>query len=113
MNRFYKVAITKRPVGTAIEHREPPVQGNIIVKVTDSTTAGDHKLLVVDADDAQHTANLRLPGVEEVEEVEAVKLAPKFQPKRAFTRFDPASRKEEKTTVSAVDLKEFLEKRKK
>jgi hypothetical protein len=111
MNRFYKVTITKRPVGTAIEHREPRVEGNIIVKVTDSTTTGDYKLLAVDADDTQHAANLKMPGVEEVAEADAVNLAAMFQPKHTFTQFNPTTRKEEKVTVPAVDLRAFLEKR--
>jgi hypothetical protein len=107
MNRFYRVAITKRPVGTAVQHREPAVQGKVITKVTDLTTAGDYKLFVVDASDAQHEANLTLSGVAELSEAEAVKLATVYQPERIITQFDPLTRKEEKLTVPACDLEKF------
>jgi len=109
MNRFYKAAIIKWPVGTAIEHREPAVQGQVIIKVTDSTSRGDYKLFVVDADDAQHEANLALPGVGALSEKDALELAPKYQPKRTSTRFDPQTRKKEETITPACDLKKFYQ----
>jgi hypothetical protein len=109
VKRFYKVAITKRSIGSAIEHREPGVEGHVLVKVTDSTTAGDYKLFVIDCNDAQHQANLDTPGIEEVSEDQAVTLAAKYQPQRTLTRLNPQTRKEEHITVPACDLKQFYE----
>jgi hypothetical protein len=111
MRRFYKVAITKWPVGTAVQHREPAVQGKVIVKVTDSTTGGDYKVFVVDAGDDQHKANLALPAVEGLSESQAVKLAAKYQPKRTLTQFNPLTGKKEKTTIPTCDLKKLYQKR--
>jgi hypothetical protein len=110
MHRFYKVAITKWPIGTAIQHREPAVQGEVIIKVTDSTTAGDYKLFVVDASDEQHEANLALPAVEMLSEAQATELARKYQPERTLTQFNPLTRKEEEITVPTCDLKKFYQK---
>ena len=110
MNRFYKVAVTKWPVGSAVQHREPAVQGKVIIKVTDSKTVGDYKLLVVDASEAQHEANLALPGVEAVSEEHAVKLAGEYQPKRTLVQFNPLTGEEELITVPACDLKKFYQK---
>ena len=109
MKRFYKVAITKRSIGSAVEHREPEVAGQVIVKVTDSTTAGDYKLFVIDCSDAQHQTNLGIPGIEEVSEEQAVTLAVKYQPQRTLTRLNPQTRQEEHITVQACDLKRFYE----
>ena len=108
MNRFYRIAVTKVPVGSAIEHREPPLQGEVVIKVSDLATEGDSRLVVVDATNNQHKINTATPGVEEISEADAVKLAAKYQPKRTMTRFNPQTRKEEKITLSAVDLKKFL-----
>ncbi len=108
MKRFYKVAITKQPVGSAVEHKEPAVQGRAIVKVTDSTTAGDYKIFVLDCDNAQHKANLATPGVDELSEEQAIKLAAQYQPKRTLTEFNPRTMNEEKIEVSACDLTRFL-----
>jgi hypothetical protein len=109
VKRFYKAAITKRSLGSAVEHREPGVEGQVIVKVTDSTTAGDYKLFLIDCNDAQHEANLNIPGIEEVSEEQAITLAAKYQPKRTLTRLNPLTRQEEKVTVPACDLKKFYE----
>lgn len=109
MNRFYKVTITKQPIGTAIAHKEPPVQGNVIIKVTDTTTAGDYKLIVVDCQEEQHQANLSLPGVAALSEDEAAELAAKYQPQRTVTRMQPLPTKQEKVTVPEFDLKKFLQ----
>ena len=110
MNRFYKVAITKVPIGSAIEHREPRVQGRIIVKVTDVTTGGDYQLFLVDASDEQHQANLTLAGVEELSEEQAIKLAAEYQPQRSFKRFNPQTRQEEQISVPTLDLRKFYQK---
>lgn len=104
MNRFYRVVIDKRPVGTAIEHREPPLQGEIVVKVTDSTTRGDYRLVVMDADEAQHESNLALPGVEPLEEDAAVELAARYQPAFQGERLDPRTGEVEEVDIPAVDL---------
>ena len=109
MNRFYQVAITKWPVGTAVEHREPPVQGRIIVKVTDATTGGDYKLFLVDASDEQHQANLSLAGVQELAEEQAVKLAAEYQPQRTLKRFNPMTRQEEQINVPTLDLRTYFQ----
>jgi hypothetical protein len=110
MNRFYKVAITKWPVGSAVEHREPAVQGHILTKVTDSTTGGDFKLFLVDGDEAQHQTNLSLAGVEELAEEQAVRLAAEYQPQRTFKRFNPQTRQEEQISVPTLDLRKFYQK---
>ena len=109
MNRFYQVAITKWPIGSAVEHTEPPVQGRIIVKVTDSTTGGDYKLFLVDASDEQHQANLSLAGVQELAEEQAVKLAAEYQPQRTFKRFNPITRQEEEISVPTLDLRTYYQ----
>ncbi len=110
MKKFYKVAITKRPIGSAIEHKEPAMQGDIIIKVTDSTTAGDHKIFVIECDDAQHKANLTSSRIEELSEERAIKLAAEYQPKRTLTRFNPLTMKKEKTDIPACDLRKFYKK---
>jgi hypothetical protein len=110
MNVFYKVIITKEQVGSAIRHKEPSLQGNIIIKVTDSTTGGDYKIFVMDCNDAQNQANLSKPGVEELSEEQAVKLAAKYQPKRTMTELNPRTMKEEKITIPACDLRKFYKK---
>lgn len=108
MKRFYRVKIHRRPVGTAVEHHEPPLEGEVVVKVTDATTSGDYKLVVLDADDAQHESNLALPGVEALEEEGAVKLAARYQPATTGERFDPRTGKTETVDVPAVDLAAIL-----
>ena len=107
MNQFYKVAVSKRSIGSAVEHREPAVQGRILTKVTDSTSGGDFKLLLVDADEAQHQANLSVAGVEELAEEQAIKLAAEYQPQRTFKRFNPQTRQEEQISVPTLDLRAF------
>lgn len=108
MKAFYKVAVTKQPIGSAVRHVEPPLAGEVVIKVTDSNTRGDFKLVVIDCSEAQHADNLLLPGVAEVPEAEAVALAPKYQPKRTMTELNPRSGKQEKFTIPAADLKAFL-----
>ncbi|HEY0733609.1 MAG TPA: hypothetical protein VGD69_01780 [Herpetosiphonaceae bacterium] len=109
MNRCYKVAVIKRPIGTAIEYQEPPVQGKLITKVFDSTTGGDYELIVLDADDGQHQANVALAGVEELSEEQAVDLAATYQPERTLTRINPRTMTEEQETVPACDLRKILD----
>jgi len=112
MTRHYRVTITKKPIGSAILFKEPSLQGKIITKVTDSKTAGDYKLVLVDCDNRQNEINAAIKGVEELAEAQAVKLAAKFQPKRTVTGsalLQP--QKAEKATVAAVDLKKFLKDR--
>ena len=107
MKRFYKATITKQPIGSAVRHKEPAVQGKVIIKVTDSTTAGDYKLLVIDCDNAQNKANLTIPGVEELSEEQALKLAVQYQPKRTLTQLNPVTMEEEEIDVPACDLEKF------
>jgi hypothetical protein len=108
MYRFYKMTIDKRPIGSAIEHREPPLRGTVITKVTDITTAGDYKLAVVDADDTQHRHNEALPGVDVLEEDEAVKLAPQYQPATTEERPNPMDHTLQKVQRPAVDLEALM-----
>lgn len=110
MKRFYKATITKQPIGSAVRHKEPAVQGKVIVKVTDSTTAGDYKLLVIDCDDAQNKTNLTVPGVEELSEEQALKLAAQYQPERTLTHLNPVTMEEEEIDVPACDLRKFYKK---
>lgn len=111
MNRFYRVAIDKRPIGTAIEHREPPLQGQRIVNVTERKTQGDFKLMVVEATDAEDQKNLGLPGVEPLTQADAVKLAAEYQPAHQQERRDSRTGKVERIDVPAVDLDEVLRRR--
>jgi len=104
MNRFYRVKILRRPVGTAVEHHEPPLEGEVVVKVTDATTNDDYRLVVVDADDERHERNRALPDVEALEEDAAVELAAKYQPARTAERFDPRTGETKTVEVPAVDL---------
>lgn len=108
MVKFLKVSITKLPIGTAVEHKEPALQGEIITKVTDTTTAGDYRIIVLESDEAQCKANLAIMGVEELSEAEAVKLAAKYQPKRTVTQIPPFAKQKEKVAVPVFDLKKFL-----
>lgn len=110
MNRFYRVVITKQPVGSAVRHKEPAMQGRVIIKVTDSTTAGNYKLFVMDCDDAQHEANLTLSGVEALLEAEAVKLAAQYQPRRTLTRFNPVTLEKGEIEIPGCDLGKFYQK---
>jgi len=123
MNKFYKVAIIKLPMGSATEHREPPIQGRIIIKVDDLATQGSFKLFVVDCDKDQHKMNSVLPGVLSISEEEANRLAPLYQPERTVTRPVLRSQEmgtvrqpgnnprgaplEEKVTLPALDLRKF------
>jgi hypothetical protein len=111
MNRFYRVAIVKRPVGTAIEHREPAIEGDVLTKVTDSATAGDYKLIVVDATDDEHQANLAQFGVQELSEDDAAELAPTYRPQVTRVAFNPETMKEERLSVPAADLRGFVQRR--
>lgn len=111
MNRFYRVAVEKLPIGTAVQHREPPLEGEVVVKVTDAATRGDYRLVVVDADDAQHEGNIALPGVEALEEEGAVKLAARYQPGGARERPDPRTGEMQTIQVPAVDLAAILAQR--
>ena len=110
MKRFYKATITKQPIGSAVRHKEPAVQGKVIVKVTDSTTAGDYKLLFIDCDDAQNKTNLTIPGVEELSEEQALELAAQYQPKRTLTQLNTVTMEEEEIDVPACDLRNFYKK---
>jgi hypothetical protein len=111
MNRFYKATINKIPIGTAIQHQEPPIQGKLVVKVVDTSTAGDFMVMVVNAGDKQHKANLALPAIESLTEAQAVKLAKKYQPKRTMTDINPRTMAEEETTFPACDLKKYYQKK--
>ncbi|NIM18407.1 MAG: hypothetical protein GTO45_41030 [Candidatus Aminicenantes bacterium] len=110
MNVFYKVSITKEQVGSAIQHKEPSLQGKIVIKVMDSTTRGDFKIFVMECDEAQNKANLSKPGIEKLTEEQAVKLAAKYQPKRTMVELNPRTMKEEKVTIPACDLRKFYKK---
>ena len=107
MNHFYRVAITKQFLGSAVEYKEPLFQGQIQAKVTDSTTQGNFKIIVVNCDDIQHQYNLNLSGVQNLAEDEVTKLAPLYQPERTIKRFDPKTRKEEQVVIPAADLSRF------
>ena len=106
--RFYQVRITKVPVGTAVEHRAPAIQGTIQRTVTDAGTRGDYQLFVVEADDNQHQVNIALPDVKELSAEEAQTLAPQYQPQRTATRFDPLTRQETKIEMPAANLTQFI-----
>ena len=107
MKHCYRVTITKQLLGSAIEYLEPLLQGQIQAKMTDSTTRGNFKLIIIDCDDNQHQFNLNLSGVENLTVEEATKLAPIYQPQRTIRRFNPQTRQEEKVVVPAMDLTQF------
>lgn len=108
MNRYYRIAIDKRRVGTAIEHREPSLRGEVITKVTDARTRGDFKIAALDATDEEHEKNLALPGVEALTEEEAGRQAVLYQPETVREERDPAARKVKKVKIPAVDLSKIL-----
>jgi hypothetical protein len=108
MKTYYRVTITKQPVGSAIKHREPPIQGHVIFKVTDGASAGDYRLVAIEATDAQHKANLALAGIEELTESQAAKLAKQYRPKTTRTRFSFRKGRQEKITRPAADLKKLI-----
>ncbi len=111
MKAYYKVTITKERDGTAIIHNEPPLQGDVIVKISDMTTAGDQKLVAVEVNKEQHTANLAMSGVAAIEENEAVKLAPKFQPKHKVKEFNRHTGAEETREIKAFDIIKYIKAR--
>lgn len=108
MNRFYRVAIGKRPVGTATERREPPLEGEVVIKVTDAKTQGNFKVMIVDADDYQHQGNLALRGVEVLSEAEAIELAARYQPETTREERNHRTGNVEIIHEPAVDLKRIL-----
>lgn len=110
MIKFYKGKIDKISTSSATQYKEPELNGNIIVTVTDSTTSGNFKIYVVDTDENQHKSNLEYPGVEELSEKQAIKLAAKYQPQRVRTDFNPLTLKEEKRTIAACDLTKYYKK---
>lgn len=108
MNAFYKVAITKQNIGSAVQFKEPPLQGKVLVKVLDSSTAGDFMLIVVDCNDSENKTNLGLPGVEKKSEEQAIKLATKYFPKRKRSRQKHGLLNKKRETLPALDLKKIL-----
>ena len=108
MKGFYKIAVTKLPVGAAVRHKEPPLAGEVVIKVSDMSTQGDFKLVVLDCTAEQHADNLLFPGVAEVSESEAAALAAKYRPKHTRTELNKRTGKQEKVEVPAVDLRAFL-----
>jgi hypothetical protein len=82
-----------------VEHRPPAIQGTVQRTVTDAGTRGDYQLLVVEANDNQHQANVTLPDVKELSAEDAQALAPQYQPQRTVTRFDLLTRKETKVEI--------------
>lgn len=107
MNYFYRTAITKQSLGTAILHKEPPFQGHILAKVTDLATQGDFKIIVVNCDNAQHQFNINLPSVQNLEEEEVTKSAPLYQPEQATRQLNPETHKEEQVVIPAANLTRF------
>lgn len=112
MQAFYKISVVKQAIGSAVMHKEPPLQGAVIIKITDTGSDGDYKIVALECSEEQHIENLSYPGVASMEEDEAVKLAPKYQPKRTFSDIDPRTRKEQKIERPAADLKSLLKIRK-
>lgn len=108
MKRYYKSIIGRQSVGTAVQYVEPGLHGVVVIKVTDTTTAGDHKLFVMDCDDSQHQANLGIGGVEELSEEQAVELAARYQPSRTIEQFNPLTMRKEKIEMPACDLRKFF-----
>ena len=112
MERYYKVPIDKRRIGSAIQHREPPLQGTLLTKVTEMKTHGNVKIIVIDADEQQHQRNVLLPGVEEIDAVGAATLAAEFQPEHDVEEPDPITRERKKRKQPAVKLADVVAARK-
>ncbi len=118
MEVHYRVKIAKESIGSAIQHKEPPLEGNVTVKVGDTQTRGAYKVIVLDCTAAQHAENLTLPGVQELNQDRAVKLAARFQPKRKMVKMKPHFKKgkdpdedAEDINVPVLDLKKHLKKK--
>jgi len=107
MPRFYNVTVDKRSIGTAIEHREPPLQGKVLAKVSESQTDGDHRLIVLDCSDDQDRLNLAQAGVTALSETDAVALAARYQPAWSGKRLNPTTRQMEQVSLPALDLRMY------
>lgn len=108
MRRFYRVAVDRHAVGSAIEFREPPLEGEVVIKVSEAASEGASRVVVLDADDEQDERNLELDGVEALDEEAAVELAAKYQPASRGRRLDPSTGKVEEAERPAVDLAAIL-----
>lgn len=109
MYKFYKMAIVKKWVGSAIQYKGARMKGNIITTVMDSATEGDYKLFVIQCDQAQHEENLLLPGVIELSEEQAIELAAEYQPASTSIQLNPETMKPKEVQISACDLRKFLQ----
>jgi len=81
--------------------------------VTDSTTAGDDKLLVIDCDDAQNKTNRTIPIVKELFRGTGSQISTQYQPERTLTQIDPVTWDDEEIDVQACDLRKFYKSNKK
>ncbi len=108
---FYIVPVTKQSKGHAVAHREPELQGEIVTSVTDSTSRGDRRLVVIDCKKDEIAHNDDLPLVEKINEKDAIELARKFQPERQYKTYNSEEKKVVVLTVPALDLREYLERR--
>jgi hypothetical protein len=105
---FYDAPTARRTLGSAVALIDPPLQGTILIKVGDVASQGARKLYAVTCDDAEHAANLSIPGLRELDEAEAVALAARYHPAQTHRRRDPFTGKEDTEQLPACDLRALL-----
>lgn len=103
----------KVPIGKAIMYKLPPLDGEILIKITDSSTKGDYTLIVIECDDQIHNKNISMEKVTDMEEQNAVELAAELQPESNRVEVNPKTKRKRKITNPALDLTKFLPKHKK
>ena len=113
MKRFYKVMMKKVPIGRAAMYKMPPLDGEILLKITDAPTKGDYNLTVTECDDENHNKNISLENITDMEEKNAIELAAEFQPESIRVEVNPKTKRKKKITIPALDLTKYLSKHKK
>lgn len=78
--RYYNVQARLSWYGTAIQRSEPAVRGQVLTRVSDTTSLGARALLVVEASDEDHAANEGDPAIETLYESDAQRVADRYRP---------------------------------
>jgi hypothetical protein len=108
MRKFYEIKPLQIPYGTAVEIKDPPIQGQILCSVSNSSSADLTKIIVCDCTDEQHTANLSTFGTREISLDDAQEMSARFKPARKVPHFNPEKQQEEEIERPAFDLKARL-----
>lgn len=108
MKAYYQVAINKEQLGAAVRFRQPHLEGSPIVRVMDASSDGESAIIVMECSEEEHKFNLIRPGVMELAEADAIKVAAKYQPKQTIHNIDPRTGKEEKKDIPAFRLDHFI-----